>query len=315
MQDDNIRLITGRANPALAEAIAGVLGLPLTGISSTRFSDDEIFVEIEDNVRGEDVFVVQPTNKPANDHLMELLVIVDALRRGSARRITAVIPYYGYGRQDRKTGSRTPITAKLIANMLQSAGINRVIMVDLHVPQIQAFFEIPADHLYARPTFLKDMRERSSNLENLVIVSPDVGGVARARAYAQRLGCGLAIIDKRRDRPNASEVMHVIGEVEGRDCILVDDIVDTAGTLCNGAAALQARGAARVKAYITHGVLSGPARDRLEASCLEELVITDTIAQPAGLGRVRAVSLAPLLAKAILGVAREESVSVLFEED
>ncbi|MGH6953038.1 MAG: ribose-phosphate pyrophosphokinase [Alphaproteobacteria bacterium] len=310
-----MKLIAGNSNRSLAEAISAYLDVPLTKASIRRFSDMEVFVEILDNMRGEDVFVVQSTSYPANDNLMELLVTLDALRRASARRITAVIPYYGYARQDRKTGPRTPISAKLVANLITTAGANRVLTLDLHAGQIQGFFDIPTDNLYAEPVFSNDIR-KAFNGSDLVIVSPDVGGVVRARAIAKRLDADLAIIDKRRDRANQSEVMNIIGEIEGRRTIVVDDIVDTAGTLCNAAAALKDRGAASVHAYITHGVLSGTAVNRIGTSPLECLVITDSIqANHAILNsrRIRQLTIAPLLGEAIKRISDESSVSSLFD--
>src|SRR5438045_2654569 len=271
-----MKILTCNSNRPLAEAISAYLGLPLMKASVRRFSDMEVFVEIHENVRGEDVFVIQSTSYPANDHLMELLVTLDALRRSSARRVTAVIPYYGYARQDRKTGSRTPISAKLVANLITGAGADRVMTLDLHAAQIQGFFDIPTDNLYASPVMVRDIRERF-DLNRLMVVSPDVGGVVRARGLAKRIDAPLAIIDKRRERAGESEVMNVIGEVEGRTCILVDDIVDSGGTLVNAADALLGQGAADVYAYITHGVLSGGAVARITGSRLKELVITDSI--------------------------------------
>jgi ribose-phosphate pyrophosphokinase len=279
-----------------------------------RFADMEIFVEIQENVRGEDVFVIQSTSYPANDNLMELLIIIDALKRSSARRITAVIPYYGYARQDRRPGPRTPISAKLVANLIERAGADRVLTIDLHAAQIQGFFDIPTDNLYAAPVMARDIEDRFE-LHNLTVVSPDVGGVVRARGLAKRIGASLAIVDKRRDRPGESEVMNVIGDVEGRRCILVDDIVDSGGTLCNAAEALLEKGAMEAMAYITHGVLSGGAVARVSASALKTLVITDSI-QPTEAVRVasniRVLSIAPLMAEAIKRTAKEQSVSSLF---
>jgi ribose-phosphate pyrophosphokinase len=298
----------------LAEAISAYLHTPLTDASVRRFSDMEIFVEINENVRGEDVFVIQPTSYPANDNLMELLVTLDALKRGSARRSTAVIPYYGYARQDRKSGPRTPISAKLVANMITAAGADRVLTLDLHAGQIQGFFDIPTDNLFAAPVFVQDIKERYAGKE-LVIVSPDVGGVVRARSVAQRLDADLAIIDKRRERAGVSEVMNIIGDVKGRSCILVDDIVDSAGTLCNAAVALKERGATTVAAYVTHGVLSGGAVARVTASPLETLVTTDSIGATEAVRvarNVRRLSIAPLIAEAIRRISEERSVSSLF---
>ena len=313
---DFMKLITGNSSRTLAEAVATKLGLTLTRTDVRRFADMEIFAEIQDNVRGTDVFVIQSTSYPANDHVMELLIIIDALRRASASRITAVVPYFGYARQDRKTGSRTPITAKLIANMITNAGADRVLTVDLHAAQIQGFFDIPTDNLFAAPVFLRDIRERFGQ-KKITIVSPDVGGVVRARAVAQRLGTDLAIIDKRRAETGQSEVMNVIGEVRDSLCILVDDIVDSAGTLCNAAAALRENGAVDVAAYITHGVLSGAALARIEKSQLGELVITNTIEPTDAIQntkQIRILSIAPLIAEAIRRTHIGESVSSLFDE-
>ncbi|WP_253713288.1 ribose-phosphate pyrophosphokinase [Bradyrhizobium sp. WD16] len=310
-----IKLVAGNSNPALAEAIAAWLGLPLTKAIVRRFADMEVFVEIQENVRGTDVFVIQSTSYPANDHLMELLIITDALRRASARRITAVIPYFGYARQDRKAGPRTPISAKLVANLITHAGADRVMTLDLHAGQIQGFFDIPTDNLYASPVMVRDIKERF-DLSNIMVVSPDVGGVVRARGLAKRINAPLAIIDKRRERAGESEVMNVIGDVEGYTCILIDDIVDSGGTLVNAADALLANGAKEVYAYITHGVLSGGATARVASSKLKELVITDSI-QPTEAVRVahniRVVSIASLIGDAIGRTAAEESVSSLFD--
>ena len=310
-----IKLVAGNSNRALAETVASYLETPLTKATVRRFADMEIFVEIEENVRGQDVFVLQSTSFPANDHLMELLILTDALRRSSARRITAVIPYFGYARQDRKPGPRTPISAKLVANLITRAGADRVMTVDLHAGQIQGFFDIPVDNLYASPVMVRDVKERFE-LGKITVVSPDVGGVVRARGLAKRIDAPLAIIDKRRERPNESEVMNVIGDVEGRTCILIDDIVDSGGTLVNAADALLEKGATAVYAYITHGVLSGGAVARVTASKLKELVITDTI-QPTEAVRVarniRVLSIATLMGEAIGRTAHEESVSSLFD--
>ena len=309
-----MKILTGNSNRPLAEAISACLNLPLTQASMRRFSDMEIFVEINENVRGEDVFVIQSTSYPANDNLMELLVAIDALRRASARRITAVIPYYGYARQDRKSGGRTPISAKLVANLITVAGANRVLTLDLHAGQIQGFFDIPTDNLYAAPVFIKDIKERH-NGEDLVVVSPDVGGVLRARAVAKRLDADLAIIDKRRERAGVSEVMNIIGDIDGRRCILIDDIVDSAGTLCNAAEALKERGAKSVSAYVTHGVLSGGAVARVSASPMEMLVTTDSILATEAMRiakNIRQLSIAPLMAEAIRRISDERSVSSLF---
>src|SRR5215204_6288887 len=310
-----IRLVAGNSNPDLANAIGDHLGTPLTKAVVRRFADMEIFVEIQENVRGADVFVLQSTSYPANDHLMELLIIIDALRRASARRITAVIPYFGYARQDRKAGPRTPISAKLVANMITRAGADRVMTVDLHAGQIQGFFDIPTDNLYASPVMVRDIKERF-DLNKIMVVSPDVGGVLRARGLAKRINAPLAIIDKRRERAGESEVMNVIGEVEGYTCILVDDIVASGGTLVNAADALLEQGASEVYAYISHGVLSGGAVARVTASRLKELVITDSI-QPTEAVRVarniRVLSIATLIGEAIGRTAAEESVSSLFD--
>ncbi|MBP5858913.1 ribose-phosphate pyrophosphokinase [Marivibrio halodurans] len=311
-----MKILAGNSNRPLAEAISAYLNVPLTKASIRRFSDMEIFVEILENVRGEDVFVVQSTNFPANDNLMELLVMIDALRRGSARRITAVIPYYGYARQDRKTGPRTPISAKLVANLIEQAGADRVLTIDLHAGQIQGFFEVPTDNLFALPVLHKDLQESMNGDDEMLVVSPDVGGVVRARALAKRLECDLAIIDKRREKAGHSEVMNIIGEPDGRRCVLIDDIVDSAGTLCNAAQALIDNGAASVSAYVTHGVLSGGAVARVSASPLESLVITDSIMATEAVRvsqTVRQVSIAPLLAEAIRRISEEKSVSSLFD--
>ncbi len=311
-----MKLMAGNSNVPLAQAIGKYLELPITEASVRRFADEEIFVEIHENVRGEDVFVIQSTAYPANDNLMELLICIDALRRSSARRITAVVPYFGYARQDRKPGPRTPISAKLVANLITVAGANRVLSVDLHAGQIQGFFDIPTDNLYGAPVMSADIQARF-NGRNITVVSPDVGGVVRARALAKRLNnAPLAIVDKRRERPGESEVMNIIGDVSGRFCILVDDIVDSAGTLCNAAAALREGGAEEVVAYCTHGVLSGAAVSRVDKSALTELVITDSIAAyeaAATSGKVRILTIAPLLAEAIRRIADEASVSSLFD--
>ena len=310
-----IKLVAGNSNRALADAIAAHLAIALSNAVVRRFADMEIFVEIQENVRGADVFVIQSTSSPVNDHLMELLIIIDALRRASARRITAAIPYFGYARQDRKPGPRTPISAKLVANLITRAGADRVMTVDLHAGQIQGFFDIPTDNLYASPVMVRDIKERF-DLGKLMVISPDVGGVARARGLAKRIDAPLAIIDKRRERAGDSEVMNVIGEVDGRTCILVDDIVDSGGTLVNAADALLKQGATDVYAYLTHGVLSGGAVARITASALKELVITDSI-QPTEAVRVarniRVLSIATLMGEAIGRTATEESVSSLFD--
>src|SRR5580692_5536512 len=314
-KNGSIKLVAGNSNPALSEAIARGLDLQLTKAVVRRFADMEIFVEIQENVRGSDAFIIQSTSFPANDHLMELLIITDALRRASARRITAVIPYFGYARQDRKAGSRTPISAKLVANLITQAGVDRVMTLDLHAGQIQGFFDIPTDNLWAAPLMVRDIKERF-DLANVMVVSPDVGGVVRARGLSKRINTPLAIIDKRRERAGESEVMNVIGDVDGRTCILVDDIVDSGGTLVNAADALLDQGAEEVYAYITHGVLSGGAVARTSASKLKELVITDSI-QPTEAVRVaaniRALSIAGLISEAIARTAAEESVSSLFD--
>jgi ribose-phosphate pyrophosphokinase len=311
-----MKLLAGNSNAPLARSIADYLEIPLTEASVRRFADEEIFVEIHENVRGEDVFVVQSTSYPANDNLMELLICIDALRRASAKRITAVVPYFGYARQDRKPGPRTPISAKLVANLITTAGANRVLSVDLHAGQIQGFFDIPTDNLFAAPVIAADIKARLSN-RNLMIVSPDVGGVVRARGLAKRLdNAPLAIVDKRRERAGESEVMNIIGDVDGRTCVLVDDIVDSAGTLCNAAAALRQQGAEEVFAYCTHGVLSGGAAARVGASELKELVVTDSIysGEPDGEGgKIRRLTMAPLLAEAVRRIADESSVSSLFD--
>src|SRR6187402_946086 len=314
-KNGSIKLVAGNSNPALAQEIAAWLQLPLTKASVRRFADMEIFVEVNENVRGEDVFIIQSTSYPTNDNLMELLICTDALRRASARRITAVIPYFGYARQDRKVGSRSPISAKLVANLITHAGADRVLTLDLHAGQIQGFFDIPTDNLYASPVMVRDIREKF-DLTNVMVVSPDVGGVVRARGLAKRINTSLAIIDKRRERAGESEVMNVIGDVAGFTCILIDDIVDSGGTLVNAADALLAQGAKDVYAYISHGVLSGGAVARVTASRLKELVITDSI-QPTEAVRVanniRVLSIATLLGEAIGRTASEESVSSLFD--
>ena len=310
-----MKLIAGNSNRPLAEAISAHLKVPLTKASIRRFSDMEVFVEIMENVRGEDVFVIQSTSYPANDNLMELLITIDALKRGSARRITAVLPYFGYARQDRKTGGRTPISAKLVANLITSAGADRVLTMDLHAGQIQGFFDIPTDNLIALPVFTKNMEETFGS-DNLVMVSPDVGGVVRARAIAKRVNADLAIIDKRRERAGVSEVMNVIGDVDGKDCVLIDDIVDSAGTLCNAAAALKEKGAKSVHGYVVHGVLSGGAVARVSASPMEKLVITDSIAATEAVrvsDSIEQLTVAPLIGEAIECIAKEKSISALFK--
>ncbi|HVT56068.1 MAG TPA: ribose-phosphate pyrophosphokinase [Xanthobacteraceae bacterium] len=309
----NIKIVAGNSNRALAEAISGYLETPMTKAVVRRFADMEIFVEIEENVRGRDVFVVQSTSFPANDHLMELLIIIDALKRASARRITATLPYFGYARQDRKPGPRTPISAKLVANLITHAGADRVLTLDLHAGQIQGFFDIPTDNLYASPVMVRDIKERK--FKNVTVVSPDVGGVVRARGLAKRIDAPLAIIDKRRERPNESEVMNVIGEVAGQTCILIDDIIDSGGTIVNAVDALLEKGATDVYAYITHGVLSGGAVSRITSSKMKELVITDSI-QPTdaikAARNIRVLPIAPLIGEAIARTSSEESVSSLF---
>jgi len=311
-----MKIMSGNSNLPLARAVAAYLEMPLTDASVRRFADEEVFVEIHENVRGEDVFLIQPTSFPANDNLMELLICIDALKRASAKRITAVVPYFGYARQDRKPGPRTPISAKLVANLITHSGADRVLAVDLHAGQIQGFFDIPTDNLYAAPVMAADIQARYGD-RDLMVVSPDVGGVVRARALAKRLdNAALAIVDKRRDRPGESEVMNIIGEVKGRHCILIDDIVDSGGTLCNAAQALLDQGATSVAAYITHGVLSGGAVARVDSSTLTELVITDTIrptdaAQDSD--KIRILTVAPLIGEAVRRIADESSVSSLFD--
>ncbi len=312
-----MKLLAGNSNRTLAQAIADHLDMPLTKAQVRRFLDNEVFVTVDENVRGEDVFVIQSTSFPANDNLMELLICMDALKRASARRITAVIPYFGYARQDRKTGGRTPISAKLVANLITRAGADRVLTMDLHAGQIQGFFDIPTDNLVAIPVFARDIKENyGKKASDLMIVSPDVGGVVRVRALADRLNAEIAIVDKRRPKPGQSEVMNIVGDVSGRQCILFDDIADSAGTLVNAAAALMERGAKEVSAFISHGVLSGPAIERVTNSVLTELVITDSI-EPSeavkGCAKVRTVPVAPLIGEAIRRIANEESVSKLFD--
>jgi ribose-phosphate pyrophosphokinase len=312
----SMKLLAGNSNPRLAHDIAAVLDIPLTKANIRRFADNEVFVAIEENVRGEDVFVIQSTSFPANDNLMELLICIDALTRASARRITAVMPYFGYARQDRKTGGRTPISAKLVANLITRAGADRVLTMDMHSGQIQGFFDIPTDNLLPTPLMAADIRQRERKTAELMIVSPDVGGVARARSLAERLNADLAIVDKRRSGPGVSEVMNIIGEVKDRRCILFDDIVDSAGTLCNAAEALVKAGAASVSAYVTHGVLSGAAVERVNGSVLSELVTTDSIEATSSVGgcdKIRQVTCANLIGEAIRRIANEESVSKLFD--
>ena len=310
-----MKILAGNSNPPLAEAISAYLNLPMTKASIRRFPDMEVFVEILENVRGEDVFFIQSASFPANDNLMELLVAIDALKRGSARRITAVIPYYGYARQDRKSGPRSPISAKLVANLVTVAGASRVLTLDLHAGQIQGFFDIPTDNLFAAPVFIKDIKKKYKS-KKLMIVSPDVGGVVRARAIAKSINVDLAIIDKRRKRAGVSEVMNIIGDVDEYHCVLVDDIVDSAGTLCNAAQALTDAGASGVTAYVTHGVLSGGAVARVASSPLDRLVITDSIMATEAMGETKnmeQLSIASLLGEAILRISEEKSVSSLFE--
>ncbi len=311
-------VFSGSANPQLAQTVAGNLHIPLGKADINRFSDGEIAVEIKENVRGKDVFILQPTCAPTNDNLMEIVLLADALRRSSAGRITAVIPYFGYARQDRRPRSaRVPISAKVVADMLSIAGIDRVMMVDLHSDQIQGFFDVPVDNLYGTPVLLRDLKQQ--NYEDLMVVSPDVGGVVRARAMAKLLGdADLAIIDKRRARANESQVMHIIGDVSGRDCVIVDDIVDTAGTLCKAAQALKDNGARRVVGYITHPVLSGKAIETIKNSALDELVVTDTIPLSEAAmtcGNIRQVSIAAMIAESLRRINNEESISAMFEYD
>jgi ribose-phosphate pyrophosphokinase len=310
-----MKVLSCNSNRPIAEAISAYLNLPLTSASIRRFSDMEVFVEINENVRGEDIFVIQSTSYPANDNLMELLVTLDALRRGSARRITAVLPYFGYARQDRKSGPRTPISAKLVANLITEAGADRVLTLDLHAGQIQGFFDIPLDNLYAAPVFIKDIKDKY-NGDDLTMVSPDIGGVVRARAFAKHLNTDLAIIDKRREKAGESEVMNIIGDVRGCRCILIDDIVDSGGTLCNAAVALMEQGAKSVSAYITHGVLSGGAVSRISASPIETLVATDSITATEAMRvahNISQITIAPLIAEAMRRISDENSVSSLFE--
>ena len=310
-----MKIVAGNSNRPLAEAICSYLNTPMTKAVVKRFNDMEVFVEIQENVRGQDMFVVQSTSFPANDHLMELLIIIDALKRASAKRVTAVIPYFGYARQDRKPGPRTPISAKLVANMITRAGADRVLTMDLHAGQIQGFFDIPTDNLFAGPVMVRDIKNHL-DVASTVVVSPDVGGVVRARALAKRLDTPLAIVDKRRERAGESEVMNIIGDVKGWDCILIDDIIDSGGTLCNAAEALLANGAKSVAAYITHGVLSGGAVARINGSALKELVITDSIRPTEATeasDRIRVLTIAPLVGEAIRRIADESSVSSLFD--
>ena len=308
-----MKLLSCNSNISLSEEIAKNLSIPLTKASVRKFSDEEIFVEVNENVRGQDVYVLQSTSKPANDNLIELLVCIDALKRASANQITAVIPYFGYARQDRKPGPRTPITARLVANLLTTSGADRVLTIDLHAGQIQGFFDIPVDNLYAAPILLSDIKE-NFNINNTVIISPDVGGVVRARYIANRFNTSLAIVDKRREAANVSEVLNIIGKVNGKDCILIDDIVDTAGTLTNAAEALLQVGANSVSAYVSHGVLSGPALQRIKDSSLKELVATNTIAEikNENKNKIRRLSVAPLIAEALKRIDNHSSVSSLF---
>jgi len=310
-----MNIISGNSNPKLALEVASELGEEIVNVTVTKFSDQEVFLEILENVRGKNVFVIQSTSAPANDHLMELLITIDALKRASAQTITAVIPYFGYARQDRKVGPRTPISAKLVANILTTAGIDRLLTIDLHAGQIQGFFDIPVDNLYAAPIITKDIKTKYKS-KDIVVVSPDVGGVVRARNIANRINANLAIVDKRRDKANTSEVMNIIGDVSNRDCLVVDDIVDTAGTLCNAAEALKSAGAKSVSAYISHGVLSGPAIKRISESKLSELVITNSIAaskQIVDSPNIRVLNLASLIAEAIRRISSDSSVSSLFD--
>jgi len=312
-----MKLISGTANNDLAKNIADVLDIPLTSVDIERFRDQEIFARINENVRGEDIFLIQPTSAPANDHLMELLILIDALVRASAQRITAVVPYFGYARQDRKTGGRTPISAKLVANLISKAGAHRVLTIDLHAGQIQGFFDIPTDNLFGQPVFIEDIKEQYSkrDREKLMFISPDTGGVVRTRAIAKEFDADIAIVDKRRPKAGESEVMNIIGDVAGRNCIIYDDIIDSGGTICNAAKALKDHGANSVSAYITHGVLSDPAVERITKSELKEVVITDTIAQPKKVKdckKIRECSTSTLLGEAIRRIANDESVSKLF---
>jgi ribose-phosphate pyrophosphokinase len=310
-----MKLLACNSNPTLSQEIAKFLGLDLINAEVKRFADHEIFVEIKENVRGEDIFVIQSTSYPANDNIMELLIAIDALRRASAKRITAVIPYFGYARQDRKVAPRTPISSKLVANLITSAGADRVLTLDLHAGQIQGFFDIPLDNLYAEPVFIRHIRE-NFDLRNLVVVSPDVGGLVRARAIANKIGAELAIVDKRRPRAGVSEVMNIIGEVDGKNCIIVDDMVDSGGTLCNAAEAILNRGATSVSAYITHGVLSGKACERIANSKLQNLVITNSIeptAETLSVKNIKIINIAGLLGEAIRNITQEKSLSILFD--
>ena len=311
-----MKIISCNSNRELAESICSYIDVQLCQASIRKFADDEIFVEINENIRGEDVFIIQSTSHPANDHLMELLIAIDASKRGSAKRITAVIPYYGYARQDRKTGPRTPITAKLVANLITSAGADRVLTMDLHAGQIQGFFDIPLDNIFSAPPIIKDMKAKFGEKSNLVISSPDVGGVVRARAFAKRMGAGLAIADKRREKAGVSEIMHIIGEVENKTCVLLDDIADSAGTLCNAANALREKGAKEIYSYVSHGVLSGNALEKIKSSEIKELVITDSISASDAVKiakNIRHISIAPLMGEAIKRINSDSSVSALFD--
>ena len=310
-----MRIIAGNSNLPLSKSVAEYLGENLTNASITRFADDEVYVEIKENIRGEDVFVMESLSYPANDNIMELLVMIDALKRASAKRITAVIPYYGYARQDRKPGPRTPISAKLVANLITTAGADRVLTLDLHAEQIQGFFDIPTDNLFAGPVFSKDIKEKYE-ISNLVAVSPDIGGVVRARAIANKIGASIAIVDKRRPRAGESEVMNIIGDVKGKDCIILDDIIDSAGTICNAADKIIDSGANSITAYVTHGVLTGKALEKISASKLTELVITDSINNQEKLKaceKIRSISISDLLGEAIKRISEASSVSSLFE--
>ena len=310
-----MKIITGTSNIPLAKEVAEYINIPLANAAIKRFADDEVFVEIKENIRGEDVFIICSTSHPANDNLVELLVTIDALKRASAKRITAVMPYYGYARQDRKAGPRTPISAKLVANLITTAGADRVLTIDLHAEQIQGFFDIPTDNLFAGPVFAKDINKKFDS-DNLVAVSPDVGGVVRTRGIANKLGASIAIIDKRRSKPGESEVMNIVGDVAGKDCIILDDIIDSAGTICNAANKLIEDGAKSVAAYITHGVLTGKALEKVEKSSLSELVITNSInigSKTSETSKLKVVSIAPLLGEAIKRISEESSVSSLFE--
>ncbi len=309
-----MKLLSGNSNIDLAKEISDNIEIPLTKATIKRFSDNEIYVEVNENVRGQDVFVIQSTSNPANDNLVELLIIIDTLKRASANQVTAIIPYFGYARQDRKAGPRTPISSKLVANLITTAGADRVLTIDLHAGQIQGFFDIPVDNLYAGPILISDIKEKYDT-DNIMIVSPDVGGVVRARYVAKRIDTDLAIVDKRRERNNVSEVLNIIGNVKGRDCIIIDDIVDTAGTLTNAAEALMEAGAKKVSAYISHGVLSGPALERIQKSTLSELVTTNTTLKVKGehdANKIRRLSVAPLMAEAIRRINNHSSVSSLF---